>query len=183
MDTLVLSHAYAPVARVNWKRALTYVVRGLVEVIDEYEDWTVRTVTVELKVPSIVRFLYRIRDRKPKAKFSRDNVYARDKGCCQYCNLKVSRAEATFDHVIPRAQGGQTKWENVVICCTPCNQKKGGRTPAQAGMHLRSTPVKPKSLPDHVRMTFLFRKNVPESWKEFLQSYSYWNAELVNDES
>ncbi len=183
MDTLVLSHAYEPVARVAWKRAMTLLFEGKVEVIEEYENWTVRSVTVEFKVPSIIRFLRKIRDRKPAVKFSRENVYTRDHGKCQYCGHRVPRPEATYDHVIPRSQGGQTRWENVVICCVPCNQKKGGRTPEQAKMHLLSVPVKPKTMPAHVRLTFLFRKDIPASWKMWLQSYSYWNTELDKDES
>src|SRR5512141_1379614 len=173
MDTLVLSHAYVPVARVGWKRAVTLLFEGKVEVIEEYEDRTVRSVTLEFKVPSIIRFLRKIRDRKRAVKFSRENVYARDHGCCQYCGNRVLRPEATYDHVIPRSQGGHTRWENVVICCTPCNQRKGGRTPAQAGMQLRSVPVKPKSLPETLRLTFLFDRNAPPSWHQFAQSYAY----------
>ncbi len=181
MDTLVLSHAYVPLARVGWKRAVTLLFEGKVEVIEEYEDRTVRSVTLEFKVPSIIRFLRKIRDRKRAVKFSRENVYARDHGCCQYCGHRVLRQEATYDHVIPRSQGGHTRWENVVICCTPCNQRKGGRTPAQAGMQLRSVPVKPKSLPETLRVTFLFDRNAPPSWRQFAQSYAYWNAELEHE--
>lgn len=180
MDTLVLSHAYVPVARVRWQRAITLLSLGMVEVVSEYDDWTVRSVTVEFKVPSIIRFLEKIRDHTPKVKFSRENVYTRDKGCCQYCGMKVPRHEATYDHVKPRCQGGQTKWENVVIACTPCNQRKGDKTPEQAGMHLRSMPVKPAHLPR--QLTFLYRKNVPQSWKDWLRSYGYWNAELEHEE-
>ena len=180
MDTLVLSHAYEPVARVAWKRAMALLMKGKVEVIEEYEDWKIKTYTVELKIPSVVRLLRAI-VRKPAVKFSRENVYARDKGRCQYCAQKVPRHDATYDHVIPRSQGGQTRWENIVISCIPCNQKKGGRTPEQARMKLLSVPVKPKSLPDHIRLTFLFRKNVPEGWKQWLQSYSYWNSELAEE--
>lgn len=181
MDTLVLSHAYEPVARVPWQRAITLLFEGKVEVIEEYEDWNVRAVTVTFKVPSIIRFLNKIRQRKRAVKFSRENVYARDKGCCQYCGHKITRSAATYDHVIPRAQGGQTRWENIVICCTPCNQRKGGRTPAQAGMRLLSTPVKPTTLPEHVKFTFLFKKNVPDSWKAWIRDYQYWNQELEHD--
>jgi len=181
MDTLVLSHAYVPVARVGWKRALTLLFEGKVEVIEEYEDRMVRSVTLEFRVPSIIRFLRKIRDRKRAVKFSRENVYARDHGCCQYCGNRVVRPEATYDHVIQRSQGGHTRWENVVICCTPCNQRKGGRTPAQAGMPLRSVPTKPKSLPETLRLTFLFDRNAPLSWRQFAQSYAYWNAELDHD--
>ena len=181
METLVLSNAYEPVARVSWQRALTLLFARKVEVVEEYEDWTVRSVTLELKVPSIVRFVKKIFGRKPVVRFSRENVFARDKGRCQYCLKAVSRAEATFDHVVPRSQGGHTRWENIVIACTPCNQKKGGRTPDQARMHLATWPSRPKRLPDVLRLTFSMNKDMPESWKYWLRSVSYWNGELDSD--
>lgn len=181
MDTLVLTNAYEPVARVSWQRAVTLLWEGKVEVIEEYESRTVRSVTIELKVPSIIRFLNTIRRRKPAVKFSRENVYSRDHGSCQYCLKKVPRDEATYDHVLPKAQGGQTTWTNVVIACTPCNQKKGGRTPEQARMHLRSHPVKPDHVANTMKLTFLFDKNVPQSWKQLMMDYGYWRGELEHD--
>jgi 5-methylcytosine-specific restriction endonuclease McrA len=182
MDTLVLSISYQPVARVSWRRAMTLLWEGKVEVVEEYADWSVRSVTLELKVPAVVRFLRAVRNRKKAVKFSRENVYARDRGRCQYCVRAVPRHEFTYDHVVPRAQGGQTRWENVVVCCTPCNQKKGGRTPAQAGMRLEMTPVRPKSLPGTMRLTFTWRTDMPAPWRQWLQSFAYWSAELDSDE-
>jgi len=181
MDTLVLSHAYEPVARVHWQRAVTLLWEGKVEVIEEYESRTVRSVTLEFKIPSIIRFLNVIRRRKPSMKFSRENVFARDKGRCQYCGNKVTRAESTYDHVTPRSKGGGTNWENVVIACTPCNQRKSDKTPAQAGMKLLSVPVKPAHLPGTTRLTFLLDKNVPQSWKQLMMDYGYWHGELEHD--
>src|SRR5512147_2680397 len=102
MDTLVLSHAFEPVARVAWQKAITLLFEGKVEVIEEYQDRTVRSVTLELKVPSIIRFLRKIRLRRRAVRFSRENVFARDGGACQYCGRRLRRAEATWDHVVPR---------------------------------------------------------------------------------
>lgn len=181
MDTLVLDHSFSPVARVSWERAITLLWEGKVEVIESYEDWSVKSVTLEFKVPSVIRFLKKVLTRKRAIKFSRENVFARDNGRCQYCSAKVARHEATYDHVTPRAQGGQTRWENIVIACVPCNQKKGGRTPEQARMRLLSTPVKPKKLPDTVRLTFTFKKGMPASWAQWLRSVSYWNGELEQE--
>jgi hypothetical protein len=90
----------------------------------------------------------------------------------------VSRPEATYDHVVPRAQGGRTTWENIVIACVPCNQKKGGRTPVQAGMALLSAPVKPRKLTGSVQLTFAQEKGMPVSWKKFLRDVAYWHTEL-----
>lgn len=181
MQTLVLDQSYIPVARVAWERAITLLFQGKVEVIEEYEDKEVRSVTFSMKMPSIVRFLKAMKGRKRAIKFSRENVFARDKGKCQYCKQKLTRPEATYDHVIPKGQGGQTHWENVVICCVPCNQKKGNRTPTQAGMKLLSAPEKPKKLPENMNLTMVWRKGEPLSWKQFLQDFSYWNSELDND--
>jgi 5-methylcytosine-specific restriction endonuclease McrA len=181
-ETLVLDPAWTPVARVSWQRAITLLWEGKVEVIEEYEDMVVRSVTIELKVPSVIRFFRGRVGRKPAIRFSRQNVFLRDGGRCQYCSRPMARPMATYDHVTPRVQGGHTRWENVVICCVPCNQKKGGRTPEQAGMKLLATPVKPKKLPGGFRITLSFRKDMPQSWKTYLRdavaSVSYWHDEL-----
>ena len=42
---------------------------------------------------------------------------------------------------------GRKSWENIVTACKPCNQRKGGRTPAQAQMHLIRRPKQPAWLP------------------------------------
>ena len=105
-------------------------------------------------------------------------MFLRDKGRCQYCGSLLERGVATYDHVLPRAHGGQTTWTNIVIACLDCNQKKGGRTPDQAGMRLRATPVKPRKLPDTIRLTLSFGGGMPESWRAWIRDYTYWNTEL-----
>ena len=185
METLVLSAGYEPVARVSWKRAVTLLFAGKVEVVEEY-DREIRSVTFSIKVPSVVRFLRMLSGSARRAvKFSRENVYARDGGRCQYCLFRVPRKEATFDHVIPRAQAGHTSWENVVIACVGCNQRKGGRTPEQANMKLGTAPVRPKRLTEAVRLRFQLPTDVPDAWKTFVEmalvDYTYWNGALETD--
>jgi len=87
----------------------------------EYEDKCVHSATMEWKIPSVIRFLKYVSNRKKAIKFSRENVYTRDKGKCQYCGDRVKRMEITYDHVVPRAKGGKTCWQNVVICCFGCS--------------------------------------------------------------
>ena len=89
-------------------------------------------------------------------------------------NIAATRSELTFDHVLPRAQGGRTTWENVATACAPCNLRKGGRTPQQAHMHIRRRPFRPTSwqLQEHGRS---FPPNyLHESWRDYL----YWDVEL-----
>jgi hypothetical protein len=84
----------------------------------------------------------------------------------------------TYDHVTPRVQGGQTRWENVVISCIPCNQKKGGRRPEQAKMKLLSVPVKPKNQPGGMSFTFRYKDGMPEAWRKWIRDQAYWNVPL-----
>jgi 5-methylcytosine-specific restriction endonuclease McrA len=178
METLVLNATYEPVARVPWQRAISMLFAGKVELVEEYEDRTIRAVTFEIKMPSVVRFVRMLKRIKKAIKFSRENVYARDGAKCQYCAKKVMRHEATYDHVVPRAQGGLTRWDNVVIACVPCNQRKGGRTPEQARMKLLSVPVKPTRLPEGTHLTFIFQKGMPPSWRNWLRDVTYWHGQL-----
>ena len=179
MDTLCLDVSYQPRQAVAWETAIVWVLEKIVEVVEEHPDRYIRTPSWSVKMPSVVRFLKPIPRRKA-IKFSRSNVFARDGGRCQYCSRKVPRHDFTYDHVVPRAQGDKTEWSNVAISCSPCNQRKGGRTPAQAGMSLRSEPVRPKKLPDfYSAMTY--RKGMPENWKSWLRDAVYWNGELEND--
>jgi 5-methylcytosine-specific restriction endonuclease McrA len=179
VQTLVLDIGYQPVARVSWETSIVWVLDRIVEVVDEYPDRRIRTTRWSVPMPSIVRFLKPL-PRKKAIKFSRHNVYARDGGRCQYCGQRVRRDEFTYDHVRPRVLGGATNWENVVVACVPCNQRKAGRTPTQAGMTLRSTPAKPRRLPD-VPRSIQFTPGMPETWKGWLRSAVYWDGELEHD--
>ena len=184
METLVLDPSYVPVGRVTWQRALTLYFSQKVEIVDVYEDKEVRSATLVIKMPAIVRFLRALRSKKKAVKFSRLNIYTRDEGRCQYCYAHVPLEETTYDHVLPRSRGGKTEWENVVIACVPCNQAKANRTPGEAKMPLARRPIRPKRLPD-IRIRLTWKQGMPEVWrgwltdaKETIQSAVYWGGEL-----
>lgn len=180
-EVLVLDAAWSPVARVGWERAITLLWENKVEVIENHEDRVVRSTTQEWKVPSVVRWLKMTTHRKKAIKFSRDNVYARDKGTCQYCGAKVSRNDFTYDHVTPRSKGGKTVWENVVVCCGECNAKKGDKTLYEARMRLLSTPVKPKKLSEAYKIRLEWQPTMPASWRNYIRNSLYWKDELEQD--
>lgn len=179
-DCLVLDVSYQPISCTTWQTAIVWVLDKVVEVVDEHPDRYIRTPSWKVNMPSIVRFLKPI-SRKRAIKFSRQNVYARDRARCQYCHMRVSRDGWTYDHVIPRAQGGKTTWENVCVACVTCNQRKGGRTPEQAGMRLHSTPVRPKRLPDVASFQMVYKKGMPEAWGDYLRNAVYWDGALESD--
>jgi 5-methylcytosine-specific restriction endonuclease McrA len=179
--TLVLDIGYQPISCTTWQTAIVWVLDKAVDVIDEYPDRYIRTVNWQVKMPSVVRLLRPVA-RRHAVKFSRQNVYTRDRGRCQYCGLRIGRDNWTYDHVVPRAQGGRTSWENVVVACVTCNQRKGGRTPLQARMKLATTPVRPRSLPDMDGLGLRYHPGMPAAWKDYLRSAVYWNGELDSDE-
>ena len=81
------------------------------------------------------------------SKPSNDDIYFRDGGVCAYCRQKIARVEVTVDHITPRWAGGKSTWENLVCACKRCNNRKGGRTPAEAGMTLLHNPHIPNMHP------------------------------------
>lgn len=179
METLVLNALYQPVNRVSWQEAFRLVFTGRAEVVQNYEDRVVRSPRQIFPVPSIVRFVHMAKTFFGRGvKFNRKNVYLRDKGRCQYCSLRVPLNDFDFEHVVPKARGGQTSWENIVVACTPCNRRKGNRTPEEARMRLRSKPVRPKSLPGIGSGKLVWSEGMPLNWKDYLHSVRYWHVAL-----
>jgi 5-methylcytosine-specific restriction endonuclease McrA len=173
-QTLVLSQSYEPIKIVSWRRAITLLFLGKVEIVEEY-DRDIKTTSIVIKIPSVVRLLRAFRRHRKPTKFSRVNIYGRDGYACQYCGAKKPIAELTYDHVVPRAHGGTTTWTNIVTCCEDCNRKKANRTPAQAGMRLLKAPVQPTATPTLV--VTVSRTSVPDAWRD----YVYWTQELLED--
>ena len=168
---LVLDQGYQPHRVVSWQRAVTMLFRGVVEVIEEYDE-DLRSVTFVMKMPAVVRLLRKV-GRKRAVKFSRMNVLLRDNWTCQYCGQRLPTRKLNYDHVVPRKLGGKTVWENIVTSCIPCNDKKGGRTPEQARMQLLKRPVKPRSLP-----VVAFHIDTSESLPDQWASWVYWHGRI-----
>src|SRR5262245_57793979 len=137
------------------------------------DDW-VRTSSVEIQVPRVIRLVGYDRLPKQTVKFNRRNIFARDNNQCQFCGKKFPTSELSLDHVVPRSKGGQTTWENIVCACVACNVKKGGRTPREASMALNRKPEKPKRSP---LLNLKLTNSKYQSWKSFLDN-AYWSVEL-----
>ncbi|WP_051935480.1 HNH endonuclease [Deinococcus sp. YIM 77859] len=137
---LVLNASYEPLQVTSAKRAITLLQYGVAEVLEVSGD-VIRSPSTILRVPSVIRLKrYVRRPRVHPVPFNRRNVLRRDTFACQYCGAE---ADLTLDHVVPRSRGGRHTWENVVTACRACNQRKGNRTPDEAGMPLRSRPRAP----------------------------------------
>ena len=161
--TLLLSSAYEPVATISWQRAIVLLILGKVEVIEAY-DRDVRSTSVVLRLPCVVRLLKRFRLHRRPVRFTKHNVFARDRWTCQYCGAQRPVSQLTQDHIVPRSLGGRSCWENVTTCCVDCNALKANRTPEQAGIRLRGRPRRPDWLP-----MFILRlgETTPDAWKSY----------------
>ncbi len=164
-QTLVLGPSMAPHRVCSWTEAVCLVFKGTVHVLEEYDD-TVSSTSLTMQIPSVLLLKRGGGQVKKGVKFSRINVFTRDRFTCQYCGNKKLMKDLNYDHVVPRSLGGKTVWENIVTACYPCNSKKAGRTPEQAGMKLRVPAIKPKSLP--MVHPILNRREIPDAWKPYL---------------
>ena len=203
-QTLILTQGHVPHRIVPARRALTLMYKGKVKVIRAY-DAVVDTIdfgrigaglegllnslpdeasvgsSLVVKMPAVVTLTRTVDEYKAGVKFSKVNVFMRDGFRCQYCGSSKRVRELTYDHVIPRSKWTKdsrpTTWTNVVACCSPCNLRKGDRTPEQAGMKLLKQPSRPEKLPIvhlHIDMD-----KVPDLWSDFCPTPSIQLLETV----
>jgi 5-methylcytosine-specific restriction endonuclease McrA len=161
--------SYYPLSVWHWQEVVKAVFLERVNILSEY-DRAVRSPGYEMKLPSVVALKRYVQPARRPA-FTRFNVFLRDRFACQYCG---DSDNLTFDHLIPKSQGGRTTWENVVTACAPCNLEKGGRTPAQSGMHPEMSPRRPSVYELHENGRAFPPNYLHESWRDFL----YWDTEL-----
>jgi len=197
-SVLVLNRLWQAVNICSARRAFCLIYQGHANVVlaengtfrtFTFDDWRefsqyaednecVHTVSYKLKVPSIILLLFYDKLPAKEVKFTRYNVYKRDKNTCQYCGRHFDTKDLTIDHVVPLSRGGRTTWTNVVCACVECNRRKGNKTLEEAGMRLIRPPRKPRW---HPFANFTALKIEDESWNHFLD-LAYWHVELGDEE-
>lgn len=136
--------------RVSVKKAFNMIWRGVARVL-EADEGTFGGFEIpkslELVRYQVTKWRYQATGKVP---FSRRGVFYRDNFTCAYCGRKLTISECTLDHVLPKWRGNHATWNNSVTSCQKDNNRKGGRSPEEAGMKLRYTPHTP-SFPDAYR--------------------------------
>ena len=160
-NVLMLNQNYEPLTVCTARRAIVLMFQGKAEMIEPADSLKIRTVARGYDVPSIVR-LWRYRKVPYKRiMLTRKNILTRDGHRCQYCGA-VS-GPMTVDHVTPKTMNGEDSWDNLVCACAKCNNKKGDRTPEQAGMKLLKKPGRPTFI------TFIQRNlTIVDQWRPYL---------------
>lgn len=162
--------SYLPLSLWSWQDVVKAVYQDKVEVVAHYDE-VIHSPNFEMQLPSVVSLKQFVHHERNLA-FTRFNVFLRDGFSCVYCGHKH---DLTFDHVIPRAFGGRTTWENIVTACSPCNMKKGGRTPQMARMPLKTMPTRPNIY----QLQEIGRRFPPRHLHSTWLDWLYWDVELL----
>lgn len=167
-DVLLLNADFNPISIlplsvISWKHAINLYFMDRIQVIEEYDDWVIRSEKLAIKVPSVCMTKQYLSFKKTP-KFSRSNMYLRDLYQCQYCEEVFSAKDLTLDHVMPRSKGGKTTWENSVTACKSCNHRKGAR--------MDMKPIRKPFKPDHFHLINKWRQRPIQvrhhSWYQYL---------------
>jgi 5-methylcytosine-specific restriction endonuclease McrA len=192
-SVLVLNSLYQAVQITGMHRAFRLFYSGRARALApdfhayDFENWcdlpvgigddVIRTPNRQIRIPRVIQLVYYDRVPHREVRFTRRNIFYRDRSRCQYCGKIFAQRDLNLDHVRPLSRGGRSEWTNVVTACVPCNSKKGNRYPEEAGIRLIRKPKKPAGHP-LLRANWIGRFH--EEWKTFLDE-AYWNVELADD--
>jgi 5-methylcytosine-specific restriction endonuclease McrA len=166
LAVLVLNQTYEPLHFTNARRAVTLLLSGKAEGVED-SPRVVRSPSRVLRLPAVIRLATYI--RKPfleRVAFNKKNILRRDGYTCQYCARRGDKL--TVDHVVPRSRGGQTTWTNVVAACLRCNLHKGNRTLEEVRLRLIREPVHPQFLLTTHLLRHPHAGSFLESWRKYL---------------
>jgi 5-methylcytosine-specific restriction endonuclease McrA len=187
LHTLVLNSDYRPLSTwplsvVPARDAVQAVYRDRVAIVENW-DAVFRSPSTEIQVPKVVA----LRHYAPVAgepKFCRRSILLRDRFRCQYCGQRFASHELTFDHVVPRSQGGRTVWTNILTACLGCNGLKADRPANYSGRRgvIREDgklrPLKEPKRPSAAELMRAGLECLPDEFREDFGSWLYWSAEL-----
>jgi len=143
---------------VSWEEWMTLPIRPW--------DLAINSPTRSIRVPTVIiaTNFNKMPIKTFKGKPSKDGIWNRDQGICQYTGKKLTKDQSTIDHVIPRSKGGQDTWTNMVVCDKTLNSKKGNKLNSELGLKLRKEPIEPSPTP----MSALIKEAKHHTWKHFL---------------
>lgn len=172
---LVLNADWAPVTTYplsvwSFERTMRNTLKNRVTVLETY-DAVLRSPRITYVPPSVVVLKTQVK-RPALVPFTRFNLFLRDCFTCQYCGEEYAPKDLTFDHVIPKSQGGPTNWENISTACVPCNLEKADKRT----MRPRVPPRRPTSY-EMLKKKAPPKDGLHKSWLDYL----YWSGVLESD--
>ncbi len=156
---------------ISLQRALSLLMNNKVDVLETVPDKKLRSPSVEIPYPSVLRLKRFVNVPRRNAVWSRRAVFARDNWRCVYCNDQLDRTTATVDHLIPRdicdRMGVKAStWSNTCASCPKCNRRKANKRLEDSGMKFYNADYLPK-IP---RTSYIvFSGDVPSQWRAYLR--------------
>jgi 5-methylcytosine-specific restriction endonuclease McrA len=162
---LVLNASFEPINVCTARRAVVLILKGVARAEESSSKW-LHSSRFSMPLPSVIRLVEYIHIPFERKSLSRKNILLRDHNTCQYCGRVFTPQELTLDHIVPRSRGGDSTWDNLVTCCRSCNNRKGDRSPENAGMRLLK---RPQGYNLHVnRQIIRYLGRADESWRKYL---------------
>jgi 5-methylcytosine-specific restriction endonuclease McrA len=165
VPVLVLNVDYEPLNVCSTARAMGLIVLGKAEIVQNGRG-VIHSARRTFERPSVIRLGYKVHRPHPRVRLNKREIFRRDQYCCQYCG-RIS-THLTLDHVLPKTRGGTYAWENLVSACPPCNRRKGGRTPQEAGMTLLALPHEPPATALYLYGRYL---SANQDWATYLEGW------------
>ena len=180
MGCLALNASYEPLTVVPVRRAVRLVLDRKAELLEADQARAFRSERDEVPFPLVIRLVRFVHvPRRFRRQVTNTFLFARDNYSCQYCGKHRSELKGrqflTRDHILPIFRGGGNSWDNVVASCSPCNNKKGGRLPEEAGLKLLTDPQEP----NHVHLVWAVRRLTPIQAKYIGRFYGEDTVEFL----
>jgi 5-methylcytosine-specific restriction endonuclease McrA len=155
---LVLNSGFTPIHITSWRRAMVLMYKGKASGV----EFNGTFINGRVRLPEIIKLASYVPVPYLEIVLTRKNIYLRDNYTCQYCGQPGG--SLTIDHIVPKSRGGRETWDNMVVCCARCNNRKGDQSLEAVGFKLIGTPYRPSSAL-YLHMTRL--NNIPKSWYNY----------------
>jgi len=166
--TLLLNSNYQVLNFLPERKAIKLLFKDKVEIISSWDKLDIKWENGKIKYPAILRLKSHVKRNFSATSFSRRAIVKRDNSTCQFCGIKLSAAQVTIDHIIPKSRGGNSSFTNCVVSCQSCNNIKADRTPEEANMILLRKPTHPSFCPTY------YLSDSQDLWHES------WDPFLIN---
>jgi 5-methylcytosine-specific restriction endonuclease McrA len=137
---LILNADYSPIMVSTVQRAFILMYLNKTELVEKANGYKIRSVNAQFPMPAVIKLNNYVNVPYKKVPMTRQNIFKRDEFECQYCGKQEN---LTLDHLIPKARGGRSTWDNLTTACSRCNAQKGDQTPRESGLKLNSKPIRP----------------------------------------
>ena len=144
-NVLLMNADGTPISFIPFHKCMLLLFTGKAYTIEESGNY-IRTVNEKYPLPSKISLNKYFKGSPHFLRLNKKNIFRRDEYVCQYCFRRLTKNDATIDHVIPKSKGGKHTWENLVTCCHNCNNYKGSKSIGECNYTLLREPKKPNKV-------------------------------------